>query len=176
MTRTIDLKQLIAIVLQGNKRWEWAPSLLARVSLGLFFAISGGNKLFYTENREALIKTMIEAEIPFPEITAVFLSLVELFGGSLLIVGLLSTFCAIALTIAMLVAIVTVEIHTIPAGLSFLDWIDYFLYLPQVMYVVIFLWLMASGPGPISLDRYLARALERVIDAPSGDVRRSLAR
>ena len=162
MFRDSKLSQWIVIALRGNKRWEWATITLARVSLGLFFAISGFNKLVYTEHREGLVKVMVEAGIPFPEVSAVFLALVELFGGSFLVVGFLSTLCAIALTIAMIVAIVTVELHTIPAGLTFLDWLDYFLYLPQVMYVVLFLWLMVSGPGPVSLDSYLSRAIERV--------------
>ncbi len=149
----------IALILQGGRRWEWAPILLARVSLGLFFAISGGNKLFIEKHRQGLLETMIEAGIPFPEFTSVFLASVEFFGGLLLIVGLLSTFCAIALTIAMIVAILTVEIYTIPKGLSFLDWVDYFLYLPQAMYVLLFIWLMVSGPGPVSIDHVLARRL-----------------
>ena len=33
-------------MLLGNRRWEEFVILLARVSLGVFFAISGGNKLF----------------------------------------------------------------------------------------------------------------------------------
>jgi putative oxidoreductase len=175
MFRISNFNDLITITLQGNQRWQWAPILLARVSLGLFFAISGGNKLFVAENHAALIETLVEAQIPFPEFTSVFLASVELFGGSLLVVGLLSTFCAIALTIAMIVAIITVEIHTIPAGLSFLDWLDYFLYLPQVMYVLIFLWLMVSGPGPVSLDSYLARAIERFSGGAAHTDRHSLA-
>ena len=175
MFRIANLNEWIAIVLQGNKRWEWTTITLARVSLGLFFAISGFNKLFVAANQAALVKVMIEAGIPFPEITAVFLATVEFVGGSFLIIGFLSTFCAIALTIAMLVAIVTVELHTIPAGLSFLNWLDYFLYLPQVMYVVIFLWLMVSGPGPVSLDSYLARAIERASGSAPHAARRGLA-
>ena len=102
---------------------------------------------------------MIEAGIQFPEITSVSLASVEFFGGMLLIVGLLSTFCAIALTIAMIVAILTVEIYTIPKGLSVLDWVDYFLYLPQVLYVLLFGWLIVSGPGPVSVDHVLALKL-----------------
>lgn len=153
------LNPLIALVLQGDERREWAPILLARVSLGLFFAISGGNKLFVPERHEGLIKTIIEAGIPFPEFTSVFLASVEFFGGILLVIGLLSTFCSIALTIAMILAIATVEIHTIPMELSTLDTLSWFLYLPQVMYVLIFVWLMVSGPGPVGLDSLLARRL-----------------
>ncbi|MEE8270769.1 MAG: DoxX family protein [Alphaproteobacteria bacterium] len=153
------LNPMITLVLQGDKRWEWAPILLARVSLGLFFAISGGNKLFVPERHDGLIETFIEAGIPFPEFMSVFLASVEFFGGVLLAIGLLSTFCSIALTIAMIVAIATVEIHTIPVGLSPLDWLSWFFYLPQVMYVLIFVWLMVSGPGPVSVDSLLARRL-----------------
>ena len=159
MFQLSKLNTLISLVLQGNKNWEWAPILLARVSLGLFFAISGGNKLLVPARSEGLVKVMIEAGIPFPEFMSVFLASVELFGGMFLVVGFLSTFCAIALTIAMLVAIFTVELHTIPKGLTALDWLSYFLYLPQVMYVLIFGWLIVIGPGRHSIDHYLGRAL-----------------
>ena len=151
---------LIKLVLQGNRRWEWAPILLARVSLGAFFAISGWNKLFQEKNHEGLVKVLIEAGIPFPELMSYFLASVELFGGSFLIIGFLSTFCSIALTIAMFVAIATIEIHVaIPKGLGPLDWLDYFLYLPQVLYVILFFWLMASGPGRHSVDYIIAQKL-----------------
>jgi len=150
---------LIFLVLQGNKNWAWAPVLLARVSLGSFFAISGGHKLLVPARSEALAKVMMEAGIPFPEFMSIFLASVEFFGGMFLIVGFLSTFCAIALTIAMLVAIFTVELHTIPQGLSVLNWLSYFLYLPQVMYVIIFVLLIVTGPVRHGVDHFLARGL-----------------
>ena len=150
---------LTRFVLHGNKNWDWAPVLLARMSLGLFFAVSGGNKLLDPARAEGLIKVMIEAGVPFPEFMSVFLALVEFFGGMFLVVGFLSTFCCIALTIAMLVAIFTVELHTIPQGLSALDWLSYFLYLPQVMYVIIFVWLIVTGPVRHGVDHFLARGL-----------------
>ena len=155
-----QVKLLIKVILQGERRWEWAPILLARVSLGAFFAISGWNKLFQVKNHEGLVKVMIEAGIPFPEFMSYFLGSVEFFGGMFLIIGFLSTFCCIALTFAMLVAIITVEFHhAIPKGLGPLDWLDYFLYLPQVLYVILFIWLMISGPGRHSIDHIIARKL-----------------
>jgi putative oxidoreductase len=168
------LNKLVSIVLRGDRRWEWATITLARTSLGLFFAVSGYNKLFYEANRNSLVEVMIEAGIPFPEIMSVFLATVEFVGGSFLFIGLLSTFCAIALTIAMVVAIATVEVHTIPAGLTVLDWLDYFLYLPQVMYVILFLWLMVTGPGQLSVDSYIARAFERAQGNAPSAVRRGV--
>jgi len=146
--------------LQGEPRWEWFPILLSRVSLGLFFAISGWNKLFTASHWNGLLGAMKATGLPFPKFLSYFLASVEFYGGSLLTIGFLSTFWAIALAFAMIVAIVTVEIPTvIPPGLGPLDWLDWFLYLPQVMYVILFLWLIIRGPGPHSVDALIARKL-----------------
>ncbi len=154
------LNPLIKIVLTGDRRWEWLPVFVARISLGMFFAVSGYHKLFDVAKHEDLIHLMTEIGMPYPEFMALFLACVEFFGGLLLIIGFFSTFCAIALTIAMIVAIVTVEIdQVIPKGIGFLDWMSWFLYLPQVMYVILFVWLMTTGPGRLSLDYYLANKL-----------------
>jgi putative oxidoreductase len=56
----------------------------------------------------------------------------------------------------MSVAITTVQLATIPTGLSFLDWLDDFLYLPETMYIVILIWLICSGPGRVSVDHRIA--------------------
>ena len=42
----MDWKRLIQFVLMGSSDWEQYAILLVRVSIGLFFAISGGYKLF----------------------------------------------------------------------------------------------------------------------------------
>ena len=42
----MDWKQLVQFALQGNGDLEQYAVLLVRVSIGLFFAISGANKLF----------------------------------------------------------------------------------------------------------------------------------
>ena len=147
-------------MLTGERRWEWLPILVSRVSLGLFFAISGWNKLFTAAHWNGLLGAMIKTGLPFPKFLSYFLASVEFYGGSLLTIGFLSTFWAIALAFAMIVAIVTVEVpHVIPPGLGPLDWLDWFLYLPQVMYVILFLWLIIRGPGPHSVDALIARKL-----------------
>jgi len=48
----------------------------------------------------------------------------------------------------------------LPAGLSFLDWFDDFLYLPETMYIIILIWLICSGPGRVSVDARIFRASE----------------
>jgi len=154
------VKYLSKVMLVGEPRWEWFPVLLARVSMGLFFAISGWNKLFTVAHWKGLLAGMIATGLPFPKLMALFLAWFEFVGGSLLTVGFMSSFFSIGLAFAMIVAIITVEIpFVIPPGLGPLDWLDWFLYLPQVLYVLIFLWLVIKGPGPYSADAVIARKL-----------------
>ena len=147
---------LVRFILSGNPSLEKFAVLLARISLGVFFAISGGNKLFVTSQYRLMYETMVGAGIPFPHLMTYFVSSVEFVCGFLLIIGLLSTLCCVAFIIDMIVAITTVQLTTITKGLSFIDWLDDFLYLPEVMYIVIFLWLISSGPGRFSVDHWIA--------------------
>ncbi|MGH9496220.1 MAG: hypothetical protein ACRD3B_14570 [Candidatus Sulfotelmatobacter sp.] len=50
----------------------------------------------------------------------------------------------------MIVAIATNRIDSIHS-IGVLAWIDDFLYLPEVLYVMILVWLIFSGPGRYSL-------------------------
>jgi putative oxidoreductase len=146
-------------MLLGNRWWEPFGILLARVSLGVFFAISGGNKLFVPSRTRQMYETLAGAGIPSPHFMTYFVSSVEFISGCLLVIGLLTSLCCAALIIQMIVAIATVQIATIPAGLSFLNWLDDLLYLPEAMYIIILIWLICSGPGTISVDRRIARSL-----------------
>jgi putative oxidoreductase len=76
-------------------------------------------------------------------------------------VGFLSSPACLALSIDMSVAILTNALSTMTKGLSPLSWLDDFLYLPEVLYVLFFVWLICSGPGKISVDYWLAGKLLR---------------
>ena len=84
--------------------------LLVRVSLGLFLAISGANKLFVAGNRQTLYETLVHAKVPFAHLTTYFVSVVEFVSGSLLTVGFLSSLACVALLVDMLVAILTTKL------------------------------------------------------------------
>jgi putative oxidoreductase len=147
---------LMRFILSGNRSLEEFAVLLARISVGVFFAISGGNKLFVASHSKQMYESIVGAGIPFPHVMTYFVSLVEFLGGCLLVIGLFSSLCCVALIIDMIVAITTVQLATIPKALSFIDWLDDFLYLPEVMYIIIFLWLISSGPGRLSVDHWIA--------------------
>ena len=152
---------LIRFMLLGNRSWEEFAILLARLSLGAFFVISGGNKLFVAAHTREMYETIAGAGIPIPRVMAYFVSSVEFICGSLLVIGLLSSLCCIALIFDMIVAIATVQLATIAKGLSFIDWLDDFLYLPEVLYIIIFIWLICSGPGRVSVDHAVGRQIAR---------------
>jgi putative oxidoreductase len=150
--------QFLRRLLLGDKSLEQFAILLARISVGVFFAISGGNKLLVPSRTKSMFETLAGAGIPLPYFMTWFVSSVELIGGCLLTIGLLSSLCCAALIVDMIVAIGTVELKTIPPGRSFLDWIDNFLYLPETLYVIFLIWLICSGPGRFSIDTRIARA------------------
>jgi putative oxidoreductase len=54
----------------------------------------------------------------------------------------------------MIVAIPTTAVRNIKAT-SPLGWLSEFLYLPEVLYLVILFWLFLSGPGWLSIDHLL---------------------
>jgi putative oxidoreductase len=157
----MDWKRLIQFALQGSSDLEQYAILLVRVSIGLFFAISGGNKLFVAGGTKPVYETLVQAKVPFPHQMAYFVSGVEFIGGSLVTLGLLSSPACAALLIDMVVAVLTNSLSTLPKGLSPLSWLDDFLYLPEVLYVLFFIWLICFGPGKFSVDYWLAGKLRR---------------
>jgi putative oxidoreductase len=154
-------KQLVQFALLGSSDLEQYAVLPVRVSLGLFFAISGANKLFVARGRQTMYETLVKARVPFPSLLTYFVSAVEFVGGSLLTVGFLSSLACVALLVDMLVAILTTKLPAMPKGLSPLNWLDDLLYLPEVLYVLFFILLICLGPGKFSVDFWLAGKLLR---------------
>jgi len=157
----MEWERIARFVLLGGSGLEPYAILLVRVLLGLFFAISGANKLFVASRWQAMYETLVAAKVPFPRPMTYFVSSVEFAGGCLLTVGFLSSLACVALLVNMLVAILTTKLSAMPKGLSPLNWLDDFLYFPEVLYVLFFVWLICSGPGRFSVDYWLAARLWR---------------
>jgi len=157
----MDWRRLVQFALLGSSDLEQYAVLLVRVSIGLFFAISGANKLYTAGGIKPVYDTLVASKVPFPRQTAYFVSGVEFVCGSLVTVGFLSSPASVALLIDMIVAVLTNALSTLPKGLSPLSWLDDFLYLPEVLYVLFFIWLICSGPGKFSADYWLAGKLLR---------------
>jgi putative oxidoreductase len=140
-------------LLTGLSEWQWLGAFMARMAVGLLFFLSGRGKFFVPERREQMREALVAAGIPFASINAIFVSTVELVFGLLLILGALTPLACIMLGGVMVVAIGTSAIKNIKSP-TLLGWLSEFLYLPEVLYLVILFWLFLSGPGWLSVDRF----------------------
>ena len=143
----------VASIVDALDRSRWVPALLVRLFVGYFFAVTGWAKV---QNLDTMTGRFTEWGIPFPAFSAALSGSTELIGGALIVVGLLTRLAAIPLGVNMAVAIATVNIKRV-GGL------DEFVELSEPLYALVFLWLVFTGPGRVSLDALLARWL-----APSG--------
>ena len=134
--------------------WEWLGILVVRLAVGLLFFLSGRGKLFVPERREQMRQTLLEAHVPFPEFNALFVSTVEFVFGLLLILGAITPLACVMLGGVMIVAIATTAVRNIKASSS-LGWLSEFLYLPEVLCLVILVWIFLSGPGWLSIDHLI---------------------
>jgi uncharacterized membrane protein YphA (DoxX/SURF4 family) len=99
-------------VIQGSNARESGrfavAALLVRVMLGSVFVAEGVQKFLFPE---ALgVGRFIKIGIPFPEVMAPFVGVVETVCGLMLLAGLFTRLAAIPLVIDMLVAIATTKI------------------------------------------------------------------
>jgi len=85
----MDWKRLVQFALLGSSDLEPYAILLVRVSLGLFFAISGANKLFVAGGTRTMYETLVKANVPFPHLMTYFVSGVEFVGGFWVVAGFL---------------------------------------------------------------------------------------
>ena len=134
----------------------WIGILIARLSVGTLFALSGSGKLFVPARRDEMLRTLRAAGVPAPGVNAVFVSSVEFLCGSLLIVGFLMPLCCLMLSGVMVVALGTTVLPGVKAA-SLTSWLSSVLYLPEVLYLVILVWLFVSGPRWFSLDYLIWR-------------------
>jgi putative oxidoreductase len=124
------LTNLVRTVLDELQAWQWLGILIARLSVGLLFLLSGCGKLFVPERRQQMRQTLIDTHVPFPEFNAVFVSTVEFVCGLLLVLGALTPLACALLGCVMIMAVATTAIRNIKAS-SPLNWLAEFCIFPR---------------------------------------------
>jgi putative oxidoreductase len=120
----------------------WVPTVV-RIVTGLFFVSTGLGK-FLDYSKE--VDDFRGFEVPWPEVAVPLVGLVEVVGGLLLVIGLLTRPAAFVLACNMVGALATAG--RVEGG-SF-----HLVYAPALLILMIFLcW---SGPGRLALDTRLA--------------------
>lgn len=134
-----------------------SPFLLVFVRLywGWEFAEDGWGKL---HNLGRVTDYFASLNLPMPGPTALFVSVVELVGGALLALGLLSRLTGLVLTVNMLVAFLSVEGDR-QALLSVFSDPDKFSGATPYGFLFASLLVLIFGPGKFSLDTLLEHRL-----------------
>ena len=129
--------------------------LLVRVYWGWQFWQAGWGKL---QDISKPIGFFTELGIPFPVLNAWFVSLLECFGGILLILGLASRLISIPLVIDMVVAYIAADREALKSIFSEPD-----KFYAAAPYTLLFasLIVLVFGPGTISLDYLIARYVRK---------------
>lgn len=140
------------------QQYDWVGILIARLAVGTVFVLSGSGKLFVPSRREAMLRTLGDAGIPAPGLNAVVVSGVEFIFGLLLAAGFAMPLSCLMLSGVMLVALRTVVLPGVQAT-SVTSWLRSVLYLPEVQYLIILVWLFFSGAGWFSVDFVVAGAV-----------------
>jgi putative oxidoreductase len=115
--------------------------------------LAGKGKL---SNIGKVIEFFTSLGIPAPAINAYFVSGLECFGGLLLIIGLASRPIALMISISMCVAYVTGDFEAVT---SIFSDSDKFVKADPFPYLLVALIVFAFGPGLLSIDALLKRAI-----------------
>lgn len=154
------LSATLTPLLQLSHRWathlQAGPLLLARLVIGEAFFLAGQGKWAHLERTTRFFEGL---GIPFPGANATFIASLELVGGLALILGLGTRLASALLLSTMVVALLTAEregflsalLHTGDQGLTDITAFVYLLFLSL---------LVTQGPGALSVDRLLTRALK----------------
>jgi putative oxidoreductase len=156
----MDLSALLALLRQGLNSPDLAD-LMIRASVGVFFAMSGGNKLFVPSRHASLRRSLADNKIPCVSPMAWWVAGWEFAAGITLALGLFSAFSAVVLLIICLVACAC-EAHkkvTAFQPINGFDVVADYLYLPEVLYTVLLTAAIVHGTGHYSLDWLLWGAL-----------------
>jgi putative oxidoreductase len=136
--------------------------LVLRVYFCWQLYLTGKGKL---SNIGKVIDFFTSLGIPAPALNAYFVSSLECFGGLLLIIGLASRPIAFMVLISMRVAYLTADLEAVQSIFS--DY-DKFVKADPFPFLLTALIILAFGPGLISIDAILKRAVGQIAFPRSG--------
>lgn len=149
---------MLKFAFSQNTKSNLCTYTIGRIAIGIFFLITGANKLFNPVFQASMLKTITGIGFPFPQFTANLTASTEAIFGLLLAIGLFTRLSGIVLNVVLFTALFTFDIpNHIPKGLDIFTWYSYFLYLPQTLYILFLFIAISTGGGPVSLDAFLLK-------------------
>lgn len=145
------IRTLVTRIFDVATRLSFIGPLLARLTLGVVFALTGWGKL---NNLDKITQYFDSLHIPAAHAQAIMVSTIECVGGVLLILGLGTRIVSLLLIGVMAVALYTTkwgDVH------EFADLND-FIGSVEFIYLIVFVWLGLAGAGALSIDHLLRRS------------------
>lgn len=140
--------------MRSFRAYSWVPMLVLRVTVGFMFASGAVRKLADTG---AFAATFRDSGIPFADVLAPVVAVLELLGGVALAIGVVTRVSAAVLALVMTGALVTTIAPPLlakhPAPISFLS--DLF-YQPEWLLIGLLAWWACTGAERFSVDTQLA--------------------
>jgi putative oxidoreductase len=145
-----------ALGLKAAAALAFLAPLVTRIVVGWAFYLTGSGKWAHFDNT---VTFFTELGIPFPEANAALVATLELVGGIALMVGLLTRLFAAGLASTMVVALLTADKQRFLESLNTTSEISP-TDISAFVFLLFFAWLALYGPGPVSLDKLLAKWLK----------------
>lgn len=145
------IQRLARIGLRITGALAFIAPLLTRLVLGFGFYATGHGKL---QDLHKVTGFFTDLGIPFPAVNAAFVSGLEYVGGILLLLGFGTRIIAAMLSCSMMVALMTADkatfLQKIPSDVTDVT---------SFTFLVLLVWLVFYGPGPISIDKLVGKWL-----------------
>jgi len=150
------VQRVNTLVESASRRFGFIAPLATRIVIGLAFFQAGLGKWQHMPN---IIQFFESLGIPLPAFNAYLVASMELVGGLALILGLFTRFFASGLSVTMVVALLTADTADFIASwgsageMSPTD-------VTAFTFLLFLIWLVAYGPGKLSLDALLRTVLK----------------
>lgn len=129
-------------------RSVWIPIILTRIFLGAFFSFVGFQKLFIPYYHFIFLNLLKKIHFFSPEISSYVIPFFEGIFGLFIFLGLFTQVCSFGLFIVCLSSFFLTKLDSIKQVTYFLN----FVYVPEFIFSLLFLFLIFLGPGKISLS------------------------
>jgi putative oxidoreductase len=143
------------MALRAADKMSFAAPLATRLVIGLAFVHTGWGKWQHFDHT---VQFFTSVGIPFPGANAALVASLELVGGAMLMGGVLTRFFAAGLSTTMVVALLTADradFLTSWSSASSSSPTD----VTSFVFLLFLLWLVLLGPGAVSVDHFLRRAI-----------------
>jgi len=143
----------------GGSEYAW---LIARTATGFFFAISGFFKVFNAGRHKILTDTLMDDGIHWTKGFQWIVPIAELVCGTCITLGLFTVPAALILIVDLLVAMAVDGYKRVNAfdPIDIADWLDDWLYLSEITYILLLLLFVTGGPGILNADSVIIPWLE----------------